>query len=71
MEIKINRENLICVLSEIFNLEDTFDYRLTRVKEATEYGTLTIDDFVEYNKETVAGIADCILEKESDILNVH
>ncbi len=60
--IKINKEVLKDVLSEIFNLDDTYDYRLTRVKEAKQYGTLTIDDFEEYSEENINEIADLLYQ---------
>ncbi len=60
--IKINKDALKDVLSEIFNLDDTYDYRLTRVKEAKQYGTLTIDDFEEYSEKNINEIADLLYQ---------
>ncbi len=63
--IKINKDALKDVLSEIFALDDTYDYKLTRVKEAKQYGTLTIDDFEEYSQEDINEIADLLYENHS------
>lgn len=47
------------------NTEDCMAYLLTRAKEARYYGTLTIDDFEEFNETVIDDIVDYVF-KESD-----
>lgn len=39
-------------------------YNLTRVKEAKNYGTLSIDDFVEFDEEVINDIVDFVFKEE-------
>ena len=55
------RDRLIEVLAKYFDIGDSYAYNLTRVKEAFSVGTVTIDDFVEFDDEVVADIADHLL----------
>ena len=55
------RDRLIEVLAKYFDIGDSYAYNLTRVKEAFAVGTVTIDDFVEFDDEVVADIADHLL----------
>ena len=57
------REKLIEILSQYFEIGDSYTYDLTRVKEAFELGTMTLDDFSEWNEENVANMADFIMKK--------
>lgn len=45
------------------NTNNCMAYNLTRVKEAREYGTLTIDDFVEFDEDTINDIVNYIFNK--------
>ena len=45
------------------NTNNCMAYNLTRVKEAKQYGTLTIDDFVEFDEETINDIVNYIFKK--------
>ena len=56
-----SRDKLIEVLAKYFDIGDSYAYNLTRVKEAFAVGTVTIDDFVEFDDEVVADIADHLL----------
>lgn len=55
------RDRLIELLAKYFTIGDSYAYNLTRVKEAFAVGTVTIDDFVEFDDEVVADIADHLL----------
>lgn len=57
------REKLIEILSQYFEIGDSYTYDLNRVKEAFELGTMTLDDFSEWNEENVANMADFIMKK--------
>ena len=57
-----NREKLLHLLTVYFNIGDSYEYSLTRVKEAFELGTMTLDDFVEFDGAKVADIADYLIE---------
>lgn len=39
-------------------------YNLTRVKEAKSYGTLSVDDFVEFDEEVINDIVDFVFKEE-------
>ena len=59
----INPDKLIEILSNYFNIGDSDTYQLTRVKEAFNVGTMTFDDFVEWEEENVVDLADYIIKK--------
>ena len=56
-----DREKLIEILAKYFTIGDSYEYSLTRVKEAFAIGTMTLDDFVEFDDDKVADIADHLL----------
>ena len=56
-----DREKLIELLAKYFTIGDSYAYNLTRVKEAFAVGTVSLDDFVEFDDETVADIADHLI----------
>ena len=55
------RERLIEILSRYFQIGDSYAYNLTRDKQAFSVGTMHLDDFEEFDENTVADIADHIL----------
>lgn len=55
------REKLVELLSEYFDIGDSYAYNLTRVKSAFACGTMRLDDFVEFDDEVVADIADHLI----------
>lgn len=57
----LERDELIELLSRYFQIGDSYAYNLTRVKTAFEVGTMSLDDFEEFDEETVADIADYLL----------
>ena len=54
-------EKLIAVLSDCFNIGDSYHYTLSRGKEAFALGTTGLDDFREYSEEDVAEIAEHLI----------
>lgn len=55
------RGKLVELLSEYFDIGDSYAYNLTRVKSAFAWGTMGLDDFEEFDEETVADIADHLI----------
>lgn len=61
--VELNRDKLIELLSRYFSIGDSDTYELTRVKEAFEIGAMTFDDFVEWNEDNVADLADWLIKE--------
>lgn len=55
------RDRLIELLSQYFNIGDSYAYNLTRVKSAFGVGTVSVDDFEEFDDDTIAELADHLL----------
>ena len=55
------REKLIELLSNYFDIGDSYAYNLTRTKTAFMCGTMGFDDFEEFDDETVSDIADHLI----------
>ena len=56
------REKLVELLAEYFNIGDSYAYNLTRVKSAFACGTVGLDDFEEFDDETVEDIASYLTD---------
>ena len=56
------REKLVEMLAEYFNIGDSYTYNLTRVKSAFACGTVGLDDFEEFDDETVENIASYLID---------
>lgn len=56
------RDKLIELISKYFNIGDSCAYHLTRVKEAFAYGTVCVDDFVEFDEDTVNDLVDYLIQ---------
>ena len=54
------REKLVELLAKYFDIGDSYAYNLTRVKSAFSIGTVGLDDFEEFDEETVADIASTL-----------
>lgn len=61
--VELNRDKLIELLSRYFTIGNSYTYELTRVKEAFEVGTMTLDDFAEWNEDNVADLADWLIKE--------
>lgn len=60
----LNRESIKEIRMEYFQINtDTYAYHLTRVKEAFSVGTMTLDDFQEFDEDTVNDLVDYIFEE--------
>lgn len=56
-------DELINALDEYFCMSDTYAFNLTRVKESRSCGTMTIDDFEEFDEETISDLAEFLINK--------
>ena len=62
----ITTESIQDILNQYFDIpNDTYAYNLTRVKEAFTVGTMTLEDFEEFNEETTRDLAEYLIEKLS------
>jgi len=59
----LDREKLKEILMQYFDIGDSYTYNLTRVKEGFAVGTVTIDDFEEFDEEIIDDIVEYILDK--------
>ena len=57
------KEKLVSILAHYFQIGDSYTYELTRVKEAFEIGTMSLDDFVEWNEDNINDLADYICQR--------
>lgn len=58
----LNKEKLKEILMQYFDIGDSYTYNLTRVKEGFAVGTVTIEDFEEFDEEIIDDIVEYILE---------
>lgn len=63
------RDKIHSVINEHIDIDDTYAYHLTRVKEAFSVGTVTLEDFEEWTDADVADLTDSIMDKISPALN--
>lgn len=56
------REKLVELLAKYFDIGDSYAYNLTRVKSAFACGTVGLDDFEEFDDETVENIASYLID---------
>lgn len=66
-----NKAKLIDILTDYFGInesEGSYAYNLVRVKEAFDVGTMTFDDFQEFDQDTIDDIAEYIIGKYGDEL---
>ena len=59
----LEEEQLKEILMSYFCIGDSDTYQLTRVKEAFLIGTMTFDDFVEWDEEQVDDLIEYIKNK--------
>ena len=57
------KDKLTEIISSYFSIGDSYTYELTRVKEGFGAGTISIDDFVEWNEDSVCDLVDFILQR--------
>lgn len=56
------KEKLMQILANYFDLSDTYAYNLTRDKQAFAVGTMSLDDFEEFDEDTISDIADYLIK---------
>lgn len=61
------REKLIELLGKYFDIGDSYAYNLARVKTAFEVGTMSLEDFEEFDEEAIADLADYLIENGATI----
>jgi hypothetical protein len=64
--LELTIENLMEVLSDFFQLNEldgSYTYELTRVKEAFNVATMTMDDFEEWSQDQIDDLATYLWDK--------
>lgn len=56
------KQQLVNLLNQYFNIGDSYAYNLTRIKDAFTVGTMTFDDFKEFTEETTTDIAEFLID---------
>lgn len=64
---KIDRETLLSILSDYFDIGDSYTYELTRVKEAFAIGTMSLEDFQEWDDEKITDLCDYIIQHMGEV----
>ena len=67
--VKVDRGKLMSILSHYFSIGDSYTFELTRVKDAFEVGTMTFDDFQEWDENNIADLCDYIIEQYANDKN--
>jgi hypothetical protein len=60
------KENIVEVLEDFFGMnsfDGTYAHWLTRCKSAYSVGTVTLDDFEEFDEETIDNLAEELVKK--------
>lgn len=57
----MNKEKLLEILRDYFNIGDSYTYELTRVKSAFPIGTIDLEDFQEWDEEKIENLAEYII----------
>ncbi|MGN0318717.1 MAG: hypothetical protein ACI4E1_12375 [Lachnospira sp.] len=56
------RDKLKNLLMEYFSIGDSYSYNLTRVKSAFSVGTISLEDFEEFDESVIDDIVDYLLK---------
>lgn len=64
MNTKNKLKNL---LMEYFSIGDSYSYNLTRVKTSFEVGTVSLEDFEEFDEEFIDDIVEYLLKNNVTI----
>lgn len=59
----VQRDAVMQALNSYFSIGDSDTYELTRVKEAFYTGTMTFDDFEEWNEGNVSDLCDYLMKE--------
>lgn len=61
------KDKLKELLMKYFTIGDSYSYNLTRVKSAFAVGTVSLEDFEEFDESVVDDIVDYLLENNVTI----
>ena len=64
-------DRLADILSHYFMIGDSYTFELTRDKQAFEIGTMTFEDFSEWDEENVGDLAEYIMRKLQEPMEEH
>ena len=56
------KDKLKDLLMEYFTIGDSYSYNLTRVKSAFAFGTVSLEDFEEFDESVVDDIVEYLLK---------
>lgn len=56
------RDKLKNLLMEYFSIGDSYSYNLTRVKSTFSVGTISLEDFEEFDESVIDDIVDYLLK---------
>ena len=56
------RDKLKNLLMEYFSIGDSYSYNLTRVKSAFAVGTISLEDFEEFDESFINDLVDYLLK---------
>ena len=59
----VQREAVMQALNKYFSIGDSYTYELNRVKEAFYVGTMTLDDFEEWDEDNVSDLCDYLMKE--------
>ena len=59
----VQRDAVKQALNKYFSIVDSYTYELSRVKEAFYVGTMTLDDFEEWNEDNVSDLCDYLMKE--------
>ena len=59
----VKRENMMEALRKYFSIGNSYTYELTRVKSAFEVGTISLDDFEEWEEENISDLCDYLIQE--------
>ncbi len=65
------RDRLIELLSQYFNIGDSYAYNLTRDKSAFGIGTMSFDDFEEFDDDTISDITDYLIKNGTIVIDTN
>ena len=61
------RDKLKDLLMEYFSIGDSYSYNLTRVKSACAFGTISLEDFEEFDESFIDDIVEYLLKNNVTI----
>lgn len=61
------KDKLKDLLMEYFSIGDSYSYNLTRVKSAFAVGTVSLEDFEEFDEEFIDDIVEYLLQNNVTI----